>query len=364
MEAADTPKKSRIPFRWLFTWKVARRILIGLASVATLIVLFYAVENWRGRHALNQYKAELKSRGETLNLMEIAPPMIPDDQNMAMSPLWRGLFNMEKDTNSGRLFLHEVGPFTNHALVVEKALSSDDEQFNAGNWKIGEKTPLRELQEYYRRANREKKYEFPTSPQPQSPGEDILLAMSRHDAILEMIRESAQRPFCRFPINYERGYSALLPHLARLKGASQVLEMRGVAELSINQTDKALDDLQLAFRLSDSIRKEPVLISHLVGIYMNNQSLQVVWEGLADHRWSDKQLVALERTMSGMNYLKDFQLCIQGERTLLASAVENAFAQGGITPDLDVLGISSEFLKMPYSENESRDAIIRCFPKV
>jgi len=61
--------------------------LIVLAWVATLIGLFYAEENWRGRHAWNSYRRALEAQGEKLELKSLIPKAVQDDQNFAMTPL-------------------------------------------------------------------------------------------------------------------------------------------------------------------------------------------------------------------------------------------------------------------------------------
>ena len=71
----NTPDKSSMVersttvrfFRWLFSWRGVRRLLILLAWLVTLIALFHGEENWRGRRAWNQYRRELEAQGEPLD---------------------------------------------------------------------------------------------------------------------------------------------------------------------------------------------------------------------------------------------------------------------------------------------------------
>ncbi|MGO9586627.1 MAG: hypothetical protein ACLP2Y_10575, partial [Limisphaerales bacterium] len=105
----------------------------------------------------------------------------------------------------------------------------------------------------------------------------------------------------------------LLPHLAAVKRYSLVLRLRAIAELQNGQSDQALADVKLELRLVDSIRTEPFLISHLVRIAMLQITLQPVWEGLAEHKWSDEQLAALDAELAKLNFLPDYQLSMRGE---------------------------------------------------
>ena len=49
---------------WLFSRRVVRRMLIAFAWLVTVVVLFYAEENWRGWHAWNRYRQPLAAQGE------------------------------------------------------------------------------------------------------------------------------------------------------------------------------------------------------------------------------------------------------------------------------------------------------------
>ena len=50
-------------FKWFSSWQVMRRRLFVLACLATLIGLFYAVENWRGKRAWEKCRRELEAQG-------------------------------------------------------------------------------------------------------------------------------------------------------------------------------------------------------------------------------------------------------------------------------------------------------------
>ena len=105
----------------------------------------------------------------------------------------------------------------------------------------------------------------------------------------------------------------MLPHLAALKRCSQTLQLRSLAELQNGQPEKALADVKLALQLTDKIRTEPFLISHLVRIAMMQITLQPVWEGLAEHRWSEEQLVALNAELAKLDFFAAYKLSMDGE---------------------------------------------------
>ena len=62
-------------------WRIVRRILIGLAILATLIAIFYTEEDWRGKRAWENCKRDLEAKGMVLGWDKYIPPPVPDDQN-------------------------------------------------------------------------------------------------------------------------------------------------------------------------------------------------------------------------------------------------------------------------------------------
>src|SRR5579863_4720129 len=87
--------------KWLFSWRTARRVLIGLACLVTMWALFYTEENIRGKHAWEQYRREAEARGEQLDYKAFIPKPIPDEQNFAATPLIKSWFVRSNNVNIG-----------------------------------------------------------------------------------------------------------------------------------------------------------------------------------------------------------------------------------------------------------------------
>jgi tetratricopeptide (TPR) repeat protein len=191
-----------------------------------------------------------------------------------------------------------------------------------GNWQKSTVSDLNVWQQYYR-VLAATTNEFPVAPQPQSPAADLLLALSKYDSAIEELRQASKQPYSRFPLNYDSDSpgTILLPHLASLKRAAQMLQLRATAELQLGQSEKALDNVKLMLRLADSIRTEPILISHLVRIAMVNITLQPIWEGLAEHKWSDAQLVKLDSELAKLDFLPDYGTAMRGEMVLCQEGI-------------------------------------------
>jgi hypothetical protein len=313
--------------RSFFCWRNFRRLLFGAACLATLIALFYAEEDWRGWHTWNKFKQEWEAKGEHFDFASVVPPPVPDEQNFALVPIWVESIKATLGPKNSRLWFGDKFPDNGRTNFTDR-LALDIVRNNDwgsgptnGNWAKGTITDLKSWQAYYRAPAQTDRNpaiatnEFPIASQPQSPAEDVLLALSKYDPAIEELREASRLSYSRFPLEYEKDDPAaiLLPHLAKLKRCSQVLQLRAIAELQKGQTEKALADAKLALQLTGKIRTEPCLISHLVRIAMLQIMLQPVWEGLAEHKWSDEQLVALDAELAKLDFLPDYKLGMHSE---------------------------------------------------
>jgi hypothetical protein len=324
------------PVRRLFTWLLRRRFLV-LGCLVTLVALFYAVEDWRGRHAWLNYKRTWEAKGEHFDMASFVPPPVPKDQNFFETPLWTDMhfvetngMNVWEEADWGSHVVFDIyGPQVSHAP-------------SPGNWARGQGVDLAAWQAYYRGASNEvsatagmnqaarrafeRRYGlresqpsqptnyFPIAKEPQTPAADVLLALSRFETNRQLLIAAAARPQARFWINYDAGYAALLPHLARMKAVSQYLSLHADAALKAGDRATALEDLRLQFRLLESIHNEPILISHLVRIAMLQIGLQPVWEGLADRLWTEADLSVIEGELGKLDFLADYRFAMRGER--------------------------------------------------
>jgi hypothetical protein len=301
-------------------WKNFRRFLFVFACFATLVALFYAEEDWRGWHAWNQFRHQWEAKGEKFDWQSVVPPPVPDDQNFAMAPIWVELMAAGVGTNFAQAFYgktpapQELAKFSDRLQMNVGSWENYNDWPTNGNWETATLTDLKPWQDYYR-ALAAKTNEFPVARESQTPARDVLLALSKYDWTIEALREAARLPDSRFPLNYddENPAGITLPHLAVLRRCTQVLQLHAIAELQEGQTDKALADVKLSLRLGDAIRNEPALISHLVRIAVLQITLQPIYEGLAEHKWSDAQLVDLETELTKLNFVADYQLAMHGE---------------------------------------------------
>ena len=107
--------------------------------------------------------------------------------------------------------------------------------------------------------------------------------------LAELQHEAERRPLARWPVHYDTQPPGmiLLPHLGCCRTIIRLLQLRSAARLATGDMDGAVLDLRLGFRLADSLRTEPLLISQLVRIADYEDLCQALREGFARHQFSD-----------------------------------------------------------------------------
>jgi hypothetical protein len=310
-------------FGWFFSRRALRFYAWLLVGVISVIVLFYAEESWRGKRAWAALQREAAARGESLELSSVIPPPVPDDQNFALAP------GVPKLIEPNSLPFYHGGPDKWPAA-----------QFN---WALQQPIDLAAWQTFFRRhplttsnttTDNVSRLAFPVGPEPQAPAADVLLALSRYDSALAVLRAANQRPKVRYPFAYDYGWFALAgPYgspAENIYAAVHILCLRAVAELAQDQSEAALQDTLLALRLADSFRQEPYDQLHRSRAAMLRFCLQPVWEGLAGHRWNEAQLFTLQQRFADMDPLPEFRVWARGETLLMMNLADqfHAFLKG------------------------------------
>jgi len=300
--------------RWIRNWRNFKRFVFGVACLATFIALFYAEEDWRSLHALNEFKQQLAAKNEKFDFKDLIPAPVPDDQNFALAPIVYSSYGQILTRDGQEIPSEKRDTNFVNRLQMPTTLDNDSPTNDGGRWDVARLTNLKPWQSYYRDLTAKTNL-FPVSPQPQSPAADVLLALSKYDSQIEELRAASRLPYSRFPVDYSKDEPAaiLLPHLAMMKSCLQVLRLRATAELQNGEADKAAEDIKLMLYLTQSLRTEPILISHLVRIAMAAITLQPVYDGLAEHRWNDAELASLDTELSKFDFLADYEFAMHGE---------------------------------------------------
>ncbi len=289
-------------------------IYVLIIAVVVPLLLLVALENVRGAWRWRAVRTHLTAQGERLLLHEVAPTLPPAELNFFSIPPFSDLIRNDPlgamDTNAAAAFRVLALPSrTNRRERGDRApltLTEWSESFrvaisNQASLTDGSKTTTQNL----------------PYPKPAAGADDatvVLTALSRADPLLHSFCEASQRPRAVFPVRWEDGTYALLPHLGHLREIQQWLDVRVAALLGRDESNRAFAETECALRVASLLREEPLLISQLVRVAQIVIATQTVWRGIAAHAWTEPQLATLQQQLSQLSPLEAYSMAMEGER--------------------------------------------------
>jgi hypothetical protein len=278
-------------------------ISVVLAVIGVMVVPgYYLEERIRGWMAWQSYEAEAKARGVKMDLADYIPPKVADAENFAAIPIFDAVFRAD-----------DHGQKVPNPFELPKR---DDREIP----KTSDPTKqvpidLKAWQSYF------VEIKWLAAPS-NNAAADVLKALDHYDAPLAQLHEAELRPRCRFPVHYEKGYSASLPHFALLQAAARLESLRLSAHLALGDNAAALEDFHHGMILIAATADEPTLIAGLVRISIAAVMDNALWGGLAAHQWSDSDLRKIEADLAAMDWLKDYVYAMGSERAGFNSECE------------------------------------------
>ena len=279
--------------------------------VALCITLFYAEEDWRGARAFADVRSTLAAQGESLDWHRSVPPPIPNEQNLAMAPLFVRELNYGVDPKT---HVYTFGPPDQRPKDLEWMPydGTRPAYLKGASFELARRTDLTGYQKFYRQ-----KKGFTHPEQPGDAAADVLLALTRYGPALdELSQATRERPLTRFPVDWgsENRLTIALPHYNLEQQLVATLGLRASAQLAAGRVDAAARDLEVCLRLCRDMGADHLIISHLVEIVCLNVVLNRVWEGLTDKRWTATELVRFEEELRAFDLLEGYADAIRRER--------------------------------------------------
>jgi hypothetical protein len=243
-------------------WRNPRRVLISLAVLATLIAIFYAEEDWRGKRAWENCKRELEAKRMVLDWDRFIPPPVPDDQNFFKAPKMQKWFvklnkpPTEPYTNE----LRTLGTNANSVAVIE------DKKVAAS----------------------------------------YLAWSDQFQCDFDLIREALKRPYARMDGDYSQPFEIPIPNFVGVRALAQVLAQRTKCYLLLGQPEKAMRELTLMHDMCRILERPPTgkpitPVEAMINVAITGLYANTIADGLQKHTWQEPQLAALQEQLKKIN---------------------------------------------------------------
>lgn len=272
-----------------------RRWLFCLAVCVTLIALFYAEENWRGKRAYERAKRELEAKGVVLEWEKFIPAPVPDDLNVFKAPKMQEWFvkNDRRVNSEGSI-----------SLTVSNELN--------GLLRIPTNFPV---------------WGESKTIDSESDARAYLAWSDLSQPQFTLIREALKRPYARMDGDYSNLLTMPYPNVVAIREVARVLAQRIHCELLLHEPDKALEDATLIHNFSRFLEAKPsgkpiTLVAAMINVVDVKLYAEVVGKGLQTHAWQEPQLAELQRQLSEVHALSPIIAALETEPAAASRALQ------------------------------------------
>lgn len=297
-------------------WRPTRRRLLrfGIAGVAVpaavliIILSFYGFQNWRSRRAWSAFQNELKQRHESLDLAPLFPAPAPQNQNLALTTAFRSWVNLPKGSAARRLF-DQLKQFDTSTTVPPNGTAGAE-------WTRQALAPLDDYLTWIAPGATL----LPTAAREEF-AHAVLQGLKPHDTTLRALADAARLPYFQTSTNCDA--SAVLQRnqseSAALERLHMLFQVRACALLAANSNTDAAVDLLTGLQLVRLAQQIPDSKSSRRAQILLIRSLQPLWEGIVQQRWTGPQLATFQNELSRFNLLVEHTNAI---RRVIVATIE------------------------------------------
>jgi uncharacterized protein with HEPN domain len=281
----------------------AAGILLGVA------ILVPVIHHYQLRAATEAYIAELKAKGEPLDLAQVIPPPVPPERNSA--PLI---------TNAlAQIYLEHT--YTNSII------------FNNAPYDMNRAIPGKEMIGW-----RQPVIHDPDGNWPTNTWEDLGTQLAERQNDLNDFRKLIENPIIDFNYDYsdpKRYLPALAPRLSQIKMAVQWLKASEYYNLHQDKTAEACADVRAMLAFVKGQTEEHFLISQLIRFAVARMVASATWEVLQTTNVSDEDLAQLQQDWQSLEFVAPLRNAFLFERVSELQLL-NSLRQSPTNLDIEV----------------------------
>ncbi len=330
--------------KYVFTCLAGCAGLMVLVPVGLILflLLFYTEENWRGAHAWEQAKANIKAQGETLDPTKFIPVPVPDAENFGALPYFK-VVSVSGGIGGVQLrrfvISQTLKPFADNIAYSPKDSLSDGKLPFLGNWQKAQPPDPHNfagrMVAFLKLHQLGVGIESDTSP---------FEIFARACPVMAKLRAAEQtHPQCLFqePIDYREPWKQSFGTDASLLSLNKTLLYDAQLAMWSHHPDVALEDFRVGWKIASGVQKRPFYVSNLVATGMVAMQLRVIQQSLATHVWNDEQLKAMDGDLNKLDYLAQSRHQVNGEIACYSLPMIDFYAmhRGKWSKDVNLLAL-------------------------
>lgn len=266
-----------------------RKILIAICILLLIAALIPIIHHYQLRFATNAYIAQLKVKGELVDLAQVRPPPVPAGQNSADT--FRQAVSL---FGSDRSLLNQKDAYDYMKIIAPgKAMAFSDQ-------------PLAVTHEA------------------TNSWEEVAAAVAQNKEAYDMLQQIIDKPAFDFQISYEKGtadldYRSL--YIDEVRNMMSRLQAAALSDLHRGDSSSSVQNVRAALALVKAMRTERLLTSESIRMAFAYRPLGITWEVLQSTNVTADQLAPLQRDWEDIQF---------------AAAQENALALQRVIDNLTI----------------------------
>jgi hypothetical protein len=261
---------------------MSRRKILILGGIVLIVAIFIPIIRYYQLRAVTEaYIAELKAKGEPMDLAQVIPPPVPPEKNGAPTFLKAAsMVNTNWDVlgSNPPPAMRMVAP---GKAMVGWAQPEIHSEYGINSW------------------------------------EDIRLALAKENDALNLLRQIADHLALDFKLNYAGGYGKIkMAYLSSLKRAAQGLSASAIFDLHRGDSASAVKDAHSMLLLANAMQHDRLIISELVRMAIAQMASGVNWEILQSTNITGEQLVKLQHDWMHLDFIRGDENALAMERVM------------------------------------------------
>jgi len=159
------------------------------------------------------------------------------------------------------------------------------------------------------------KAELPPRTQPLADETMAVISefLADNAAALDFLQKAAQIQHCRYPVDFTAGFNILLPHISEVRNLARLAILEAIFYAETNRSELAVQSVKCAFSVAGSVKNEPLLISQLVRLACQQDTVEGLERVMNRAMLTDRQLFDLACETAGAQYSDAMSRALAGE---------------------------------------------------
>lgn len=268
-----------------------RKALIATGILILFAVLIPIIHHYQLRFATSACIAELKAKGEPLDLAKVLPPPVPADQN-STDTFRRAVVLFGSDPS----LLYQRPVYDCMKIIAPGKAMAFPDQPTAVNLKS------------------------------TNSWEEVAAAVAQNKEAFDLLQQIIDKPAFDFQIPYEQGVGGIdfrALYIVELRDMTWRLQAATLSDLHRGDGGSAVKDVRAVLALINAMRSERLIVTESVRITLAGRAFGMTWEILQSTNITSEQLAPLQHDWEKTQFVATQEDAIAMQRVINDMSIQN-----------------------------------------